>query len=170
MPKTDERAGQATDRAELERQIMDPNVPKNEREWWAAREIERLRTPASGGAGEPVAWLYEGIHQADQNLPNDKRRWVERVVMVKPDDSVHWIRNVRPLYTRTPATDTEALQQRVERLEGALEPFADALGEDDEFPDDTPVTVKWGRTTYHALTLGDLRRVRDARVLGDDVG
>ena len=22
---------------------MDPNVPKNEREWWAANEIERLR-------------------------------------------------------------------------------------------------------------------------------
>jgi hypothetical protein len=38
-----EGAGQATDRAVLEQQIMDPNVPKNEREWWAAREIERLR-------------------------------------------------------------------------------------------------------------------------------
>jgi hypothetical protein len=34
----------ATDPQELERQIMDPNIPKNEREWWAAREIERLRT------------------------------------------------------------------------------------------------------------------------------
>jgi hypothetical protein len=33
----------ATPRAELERQIMDPNIPKNEREWWAAAEIERLR-------------------------------------------------------------------------------------------------------------------------------
>lgn len=29
--------------ADLERQILDPNVAKNEREWWAAREIERLR-------------------------------------------------------------------------------------------------------------------------------
>ena len=34
---------EATPRAELERQIMDPNIPKNEREWWAAAEIERLR-------------------------------------------------------------------------------------------------------------------------------
>jgi hypothetical protein len=33
----------ATDPKELERQIMDPNVPKNEREWWAAREIEKLQ-------------------------------------------------------------------------------------------------------------------------------
>jgi len=40
---TDNDAGQATPRAELERQIMDSNVPKNEREWWAAREIERLQ-------------------------------------------------------------------------------------------------------------------------------
>jgi len=34
---------QATPKAELERQIMDPNVPKNEREWWAAAEVERLQ-------------------------------------------------------------------------------------------------------------------------------
>lgn len=51
----------------------------------------------------------------------------------------------------------------IETLEAALEPFDDALGEDDEFPDDTPITAKWGRTTYYALTLGDLRRARDAR-------
>ncbi len=29
--------------AELERQIMSACEPKNEREWWAHREIERLR-------------------------------------------------------------------------------------------------------------------------------
>jgi chromosome segregation ATPase len=34
---------QATPKAELGRQIMDPSVPKNEREWWAAAEIARLR-------------------------------------------------------------------------------------------------------------------------------
>lgn len=33
----------STPREELERQIMDANLPKNEREWWAAHEIERLR-------------------------------------------------------------------------------------------------------------------------------
>jgi hypothetical protein len=39
----EERATQATPKAELERQIMSWNVPKNEREWWALHEIERLR-------------------------------------------------------------------------------------------------------------------------------
>lgn len=28
----------------LEQQIMDPNVPKNEREWWASSEISKLRS------------------------------------------------------------------------------------------------------------------------------
>ena len=37
------RAGQATSRVDLERRIMDPNIPKNEGEWWASREVERLR-------------------------------------------------------------------------------------------------------------------------------
>jgi hypothetical protein len=37
----------ATRSSELERQIMDSTVPKNEREWWAAREIERVREQAS---------------------------------------------------------------------------------------------------------------------------
>ena len=33
---------QATPAATLEQQIMDPNFPKNEREWWAAARIEQL--------------------------------------------------------------------------------------------------------------------------------
>ena len=39
----DAKAYAATPAAELERQIMYSGEPKNEREWWAAREIERLR-------------------------------------------------------------------------------------------------------------------------------
>jgi predicted RNase H-like nuclease (RuvC/YqgF family) len=39
---TDNVAKNATPRTELEKQIMDPNIPKYEREWWAAGEIERL--------------------------------------------------------------------------------------------------------------------------------
>jgi hypothetical protein len=34
---------QATDPKELGRQITSWSVPKNEREWWACREIERLK-------------------------------------------------------------------------------------------------------------------------------
>ena len=45
----------------------------------------------------------------------------------------------------------------------ALEPFADVDGEgSDDFPDDTKVTVKFGRTTHYALILGDFRRARAA--------
>ena len=36
-------AKRATPVAELERQICSSTEPKNEREWWAHREIERLR-------------------------------------------------------------------------------------------------------------------------------
>jgi hypothetical protein len=33
---------QATPAATLREQIMDSRIPKNEREWWAARTIEKL--------------------------------------------------------------------------------------------------------------------------------
>ena len=36
------KAHQATPAATLEQQIMDPNFPKNEREWWAADRIAQL--------------------------------------------------------------------------------------------------------------------------------
>lgn len=39
-----EKAYHATPSATLEQQIMDTNFPKNEREWWAADEIDRQRT------------------------------------------------------------------------------------------------------------------------------
>lgn len=38
------KAHQATPAATLEQQIMDPNFPKNEREWWAAARIQQLET------------------------------------------------------------------------------------------------------------------------------
>ena len=39
-----EKAYQATPAPTLEEEIMNPCISKNEREWWAAAEIERLRT------------------------------------------------------------------------------------------------------------------------------
>jgi hypothetical protein len=48
---------------------------------------------------------------------------------------------------------------KLDRLRGALEPFADVIGEGDEdYLDDAKVTVQFGRTTHYALTLGDFRR------------
>ena len=38
-----EKAYQATPASTLEEEIMNPCIAKNEREWWAAAEIERLR-------------------------------------------------------------------------------------------------------------------------------
>ncbi len=47
----------------------------------------------------------------------------------------------------------------------ALEPFNDALGEDDDgYPDDTKLTLSWQAHTDYSLTLGDLRRARAAAI------
>ncbi len=48
-------------------------------------------------------------------------------------------------------------------LAEAAEPFAEIDGEGDEdFPDDEPVVVKFGRTTDFTLKLGDFRRISAA--------
>lgn len=39
----DHKVYQATPSATLEQRIMDPRIAKSEAEWWAAREIDRLR-------------------------------------------------------------------------------------------------------------------------------
>ena len=46
-----EKAYQATPASTLEEQIMNPCIAKNEREWWAAAEIERLRAALRQIAG-----------------------------------------------------------------------------------------------------------------------
>jgi hypothetical protein len=56
---------QATPADELRRQIMDPNIPKSEREWWAAHEIKRLRNDQPKGGD---AALYPSIKD-DQTIP-----------------------------------------------------------------------------------------------------
>jgi hypothetical protein len=43
MSDTFGKANRATPAATLEQKILDPNHPKNDREWWAADEITRLR-------------------------------------------------------------------------------------------------------------------------------
>lgn len=59
------------------------------------------------------------------------------------------------------ATDWLLLHDKLKEAERALEPFADVSGEGDEdFPDDTKVVVKFGRTTHYALTLADFRRAQ----------
>jgi hypothetical protein len=52
-----EKAYQATPASTLEEQIMNPCIAKNEREWWAAAEIERLRA-----ALEDVASTFDDTY------------------------------------------------------------------------------------------------------------
>jgi len=60
---------EATPRAKLERQIMDPNIPKNEREWWAATEIKRLR--------EEVETWRDRYHAEHQDHEATMKAWDE---------------------------------------------------------------------------------------------
>lgn len=56
-----------------------------------------------------------------------------------------------------------AAEARAAELVGLLEPFADVSGEGDEdFPDDTPVTITFGRSTVYSIKLGDFRRASAA--------
>ncbi len=49
-------------------------------------------------------------------------------------------------------------EDRVAELEGVLEPFADISGEGDEdFPGETPVLIKFGRTQFYSISLSHLR-------------
>lgn len=54
-----------------------------------------------------------------------------------------------------------ALAGERERVAKVLEPFDDALGEDDEgYGDGLTVVMKWGACTDYSVTLGDLRDIR----------
>jgi hypothetical protein len=64
---------QATDSMTLRKQITDCNVPKNEREWWAAREIEKLQAELT----EARAIILR--HHAAQGGEDARRLdWLER--------------------------------------------------------------------------------------------
>jgi len=64
-----------------------------------------------------------------------------------------WIR-IRDL-----EADRDAWKAKYEAAIEALSPFSDLSGEGDEdFPDKTPVVIRFGRTTAYGVRLGDLRR------------
>lgn len=52
----DDKAGTATPAKELENQLMNPSDPKTEREWWAVREIERLREIEAKAVDDLCKW------------------------------------------------------------------------------------------------------------------
>lgn len=147
-------------------------------------ELARLIDPAAflpiddnpTARDDQPAWQSKAFHLADRilaagyhrgpRLPApDTPEWdamVERAAEAgydnmdePPDTAWTWLYTERDVAV----AERDAAVERAERAEGALVPFADVSGEGDEdFADDTPVVVKFGRTTHYALTLGDFRR------------
>ena len=60
---------QATPADELERQILDSREPKNEREWWASREIAALR--AEPRCSEEERELLDRLYKDHSELKDD---------------------------------------------------------------------------------------------------
>lgn len=61
------------------------------------------------------------------------------------------------------AAEISSLRSKLDEAREALEPFADVDGDGDEdFPDDAPVVIKFGRTIFYPIKLGDFRRARRA--------
>lgn len=74
------------------------------------------------------------------------------------DDACKWM-----LRAETAERELALLRSQKEKLVEALEPFGELDGEGSEdFPDETPVVVKFGRTTDFTLKLGDIRRASAA--------
>ena len=55
----DDKPCQATPPVDLRQQIMDSRVPKNEREWWASRLIEKLERELAAERAR-LDWLMAG--------------------------------------------------------------------------------------------------------------
>lgn len=86
---------QATPSALLEQQIMDSNIPKNEREHWAANEIHRLRDILGGGCPmHPRVSLLDRIQAirdaAEQNGQHDLAQWLTRHADEGCDAVIAW--------------------------------------------------------------------------------
>lgn len=70
---TDDGPYQATPAAELERQIMDSTFAKNEREWWARREIKELRDRLSDLGAENIR-LKELLNDGHSSLMKENEQ------------------------------------------------------------------------------------------------
>ena len=91
----------------LEQQIIDPSFPKNEREWWAAEEITRLRADvealrAAPQQAEPVGYFVndesdDQWHQVDYEQRNGADTY--------------------PLYLHPPADEVRRLRDALDEIE-----------------------------------------------------
>jgi len=112
--------------------------------------------PAEGSDGgeapfDPIRWTADRIADLEQRL-------------AEANNSLDAVRSLRDDWRdkcRTLGLDLAEARKRIGELEAGLEPFSDIDGEGDEdFPDGTAVVLKFGRTTFYALELGDFRRAR----------
>lgn len=91
----EDKAYQATPDLILERQIMDSNVPKNEREWWARNEIERLREALNGAYTERnrVVALLASVFPSGlkrTSIPDWDEEWNGCVYIDLPTGQASW--------------------------------------------------------------------------------
>ena len=111
---------------ELERQIMDSNVPKNEREWWARDEIERLREHQTECKQHGVDALRRA-HEREQRAV-EQARLVERQAIEQrlrqPDGAmlVAVMRAMYPVATHGSFIDSERIKCGTTALADALFP------------------------------------------------
>jgi hypothetical protein len=73
---------QATPAGDLRQQILDSRVPKNEREWWASREIEKLERELAAAKAERdlaitrvASILWSGA--IDKHTCGDVQKWAD---------------------------------------------------------------------------------------------
>lgn len=79
----------------------------------------------------------------------------------KANAATHWVHLPARAALSASPSPVDSRDGLIERLVKTLEPFSEVSGEGDEdFPDETPVTVKFGRTLDLTLTLGAFREAR----------
>ena len=78
------KAYQATPNATLRDQIMNPNFPKNEREWWAADRIEQLEAEVKVWQGHAKTAIWSDSEECKvlssevERLLKSRNRWAEK--------------------------------------------------------------------------------------------
>lgn len=138
----------------------------NDREGDLIAGVNRIAPEeASQGAGEPVAWPIscDGPHKI-----TDHRAWLARQLMdsKNSDEEAFGIVAYHPAI-RDATTSPPDTQARIDALEGALRPFAEAAADADDsrFHDSDHA---WESSMAMAVTYGDFRRARAALNQGAD--
>jgi hypothetical protein len=113
----------ATPHAELIAELMNPNNPKNEREYAAVREIERLREDQQGSDAVDTlteeSWIWDGDQwQRPPESNQFKPDWnTEAVLVEEMQRMAKRIEGLEAMLTRQTARIVD-LQTHIENFEG----------------------------------------------------